>query len=58
MVVLGCPSVVGPVYSSVGRADAVPAAEYKKQWKAVVKNLKTLSKYAEKRGKTDLHGTA
>lgn len=52
MVVLECPSLIGPVYSSVGRADAVPADEYKKQWKAVVKNLKTLCKYAESRGKT------
>jgi D-psicose/D-tagatose/L-ribulose 3-epimerase len=51
MVVLGCPSLIGPVYSAVGRADAVPPAEYKKQWKAVVRNLKTLSKYAEKKGK-------
>ena len=42
MVVLGCPSLIGPVYSAVGRADAVPPAEYKKQWKTVVKNLKTL----------------
>ena len=25
MVVLDCPSLIGPVYSSVGRADAVPA---------------------------------
>ena len=51
MVVLGAHSLIGPVYSSVGRADAVPAAEYKKQWKTVVRNLKTLCKYAEKRGK-------
>jgi D-psicose/D-tagatose/L-ribulose 3-epimerase len=51
MVVLECPRLIGPVYSAVGRADAVPAAEYKKQWKTVVKNLKTLCKYAEKRGK-------
>ena len=51
MVVLDCPSVVGPVYSSVGRADAVPPAEYKQQWKTVVKNLKTLAAYAQKRGK-------
>ncbi len=36
----------------MGRADAVPQAEYKKQWKAVVKNLKALAAYAEKRGKT------
>jgi D-psicose/D-tagatose/L-ribulose 3-epimerase len=52
MVVLDCPSLIGPVYSAVGRADAVPAKEYAKQWKAVVKNLKVLSKYAEDRGRT------
>ena len=51
MVVLDCPRLIGPVYSSVGRANAVPPAEYKKQWKTVVKNLKTISQYAEKRGK-------
>src|SRR5215510_11459458 len=51
MVELDCPSLIGPVYSAVGRADAVPAAEYKKQWATVVKNLKTLCRHAEKRGK-------
>jgi D-psicose/D-tagatose/L-ribulose 3-epimerase len=51
MVVLDTPTVMGPVYSSVGRADAVPRAEYQKQWKTVVKTLKTLAAYAEKRGK-------
>ena len=51
MVALDCPTLMGPVYSAVGRADAVPAAEYKRQWKTVVKHLKTLSKYAEERGK-------
>src|SRR5262245_13840173 len=39
MRVLDCPSLIGPVYSAVGRADAVPPPEYKKQWKTVVKNL-------------------
>lgn len=48
MVVLGCPSLIGPVYSAVGRADAVPEKEYKQQWKTVVKNLKQLCKYAAK----------
>ena len=43
MVVLDCPSLIGPVYSAVGRADAVPAKEYAQQWKTVVKHLKTLS---------------
>jgi D-psicose/D-tagatose/L-ribulose 3-epimerase len=51
MVVLDCPSLIGPVYSSVGRADAVPPAEYKRQWKTVVRNLKALCKVAEKKGK-------
>lgn len=49
-VTLGCPRVVGPVYSSVGRAEAVPPAEYRKQWKTVVKNLKELCAYAYKHG--------
>ena len=51
MVALDCPSLIGPEYSAVGRADAVPPAEYKKQWATVVKNLKTLCRHAEKRGK-------
>jgi len=48
---LGCPSLIGPVYSAVGRADAVPPAEYKQQWKTVATHLKTLCRHAEKRGK-------
>jgi D-psicose/D-tagatose/L-ribulose 3-epimerase len=51
MVPLDCPALIGPVYSAVGRADAVPPAEYKQQWKTVVKHLKTLCKHARKRGK-------
>jgi D-psicose/D-tagatose/L-ribulose 3-epimerase len=51
MVVLDCPSLIGPVYSATGRADAVPKAEYKQQWKTVVKHLKDLSEYAQERGK-------
>jgi D-psicose/D-tagatose/L-ribulose 3-epimerase len=47
MVVLDCPSLIGPVYSAVGRADAVPPDEYKKQWATVVQHLKTLAKYAQ-----------
>lgn len=49
-VVLGCPSLIGPVYSVVGKADAVEPAQQKKEWKLVVKNLKQLAKYAEKKG--------
>jgi D-psicose/D-tagatose/L-ribulose 3-epimerase len=49
-VVLGCPSLIGPVYSVVGKADAVEPAQQKKEWALVVKNLKVLAKHAEKRG--------
>jgi D-psicose/D-tagatose/L-ribulose 3-epimerase len=51
MVVLDCPSMIGPVYSAVGRANAVPPDEYKQQWKTVVRNLKQLCKYAQARGR-------
>src|SRR4051812_17697912 len=51
MVVLDCPSLIGPVYSSVGRADAVPAKEYKQQWRTAATNLKALCKYAADRKK-------
>ena len=51
MVELDCLSLIGPVYSAVGRADAVPEDEYKQQWATVVGHLKTLCKYAEKKGR-------
>jgi D-psicose/D-tagatose/L-ribulose 3-epimerase len=51
VVILDSPSLIGPVYSETGRADAVPRPEYRKQWKAVVKNLKIASKYAAERSK-------
>jgi D-psicose/D-tagatose/L-ribulose 3-epimerase len=51
MVALDCPSLIGPVYSAVGRAEAVPAAEYKEQWKTVVRHLVTVAKYAELHGR-------
>ncbi|HEY7119254.1 MAG TPA: sugar phosphate isomerase/epimerase [Tepidisphaeraceae bacterium] len=47
---LGGATVIGPVYSAVGRADAVEPAEYQRQWKTVVKNLKEVCKYAESKG--------
>jgi D-psicose/D-tagatose/L-ribulose 3-epimerase len=47
---LGSSVLCGPLYSSVGRADAVQPAEYKQQWKTVVKHLKKLAKAAEKKG--------
>lgn len=51
MVVLDCPSLIGPVYSAVGRADAVPDKEKAQQWKTVVRNLKAVCKEAEKLGR-------
>jgi D-psicose/D-tagatose/L-ribulose 3-epimerase len=51
MVVLDSPKMIGPVYSAVGRADAVPPIESRRQWKLVAKHLKTLCRYAEERGK-------
>jgi D-psicose/D-tagatose/L-ribulose 3-epimerase len=51
-VALGCPSLIGPVYSVVGKADAVPPPQQKKEWALVVKNLRVLARYAESRGIT------
>lgn len=47
---LGCPSVIGPIYSVVGLADAHDDAEKKEQFNLVVKNLKPLAKHAERKG--------
>ena len=51
MVLLGCPSLIGPVYSVVGRADAEDPTSQKEQWARVVGNLKELAQYAEARGR-------
>ncbi|HEY3914470.1 MAG TPA: sugar phosphate isomerase/epimerase family protein [Verrucomicrobiae bacterium] len=51
MVELDCPVLGGPIYSYVGRADAVSQTEYRKQWKKVVQNLRTVAKYAQERGR-------
>ena len=51
MVGLDCPSLIGPVYSAVGRIGGAEPAEYKQQWATVVRNLKTIARYAEKKGK-------
>jgi D-psicose/D-tagatose/L-ribulose 3-epimerase len=51
MVVLDCPSLIGPVYSAVGRTGGAEPAEYNRQWRLVVKNLKKISAYAEKHGR-------
>lgn len=49
---LGCPSLIGPLYSVVGKADAVAPDQQKKEWALVVKNLKALAKQAENQGVT------
>ncbi len=51
MPLLGCKLLAGPLYSSVGRAEFVPADEYKRQWELVVNNLGKLAAYA---GEMDL----
>lgn len=51
-VVLGCPRLIGPVYSVVGKADAVEPAQQKVEWDLVVKNLKVLAQHAEAKGVT------
>jgi D-psicose/D-tagatose/L-ribulose 3-epimerase len=51
MAPLECPRLIGVVYSTVGRADAVPRKEYRQQWKTVVRNLKEVSKYAAEHGR-------
>ena len=47
---VGCPRLIGPIYSVVGKADAVDAKTQKKEFALVVKNLKTLAAYADKKG--------
>jgi len=51
MGILDAPVLVGPIYSAVGRAEFVPEKERRAQWKQVVKHLKALCKYAEKKNK-------
>ena len=47
---MGCPSVIGPIYSVVGLIGPHDDAEKKQQFDLVVKNLKPLAKYAESKG--------
>lgn len=49
MAEVGTPVLAGPLYSTVGRAEATEENEYKKQWATVVEHLKTLSEYAGQR---------
>jgi D-psicose/D-tagatose/L-ribulose 3-epimerase len=49
-VILGCPRIIGPVYSVVGRIGAHTDEEKKAHFASVVKNLKELCRYAESKG--------
>jgi len=49
---MGCPRLIGPIYSVVGLIGPHDDAEKKQQFDLVVKNLKPLAKYAEKKGVT------
>lgn len=49
MPILDCPILVGPLYSTVGRAEPVAEAQYQAQWETVVGHLKMLSAYAAQR---------
>jgi D-psicose/D-tagatose/L-ribulose 3-epimerase len=52
MELLQSQTLCGVVYSTVGRAEAVPPRERQKQWKTVTKNLREVSEYAGERGRT------
>jgi D-psicose/D-tagatose/L-ribulose 3-epimerase len=52
MTTMGAQSLIGVVYSTVGRTEAVPRNEYRKQWRTVVRNLKELAEFAGENGKT------
>lgn len=51
-VILGGAKIIGPVYSVVGKADAVEPAQQKVEFQLVVQNLKELARYAESKGIT------
>ena len=50
--IMGCPRLIGPIYSVVGRIGAHDDAEQKEHFKLVVKNLKVLAAYAAAKGIT------
>ena len=47
---MGCPRIIGPLYSVVGKRGPVSPADQKKEFAAVVKNLKALAKHAAAKG--------
>ncbi len=50
MAALGCPVLVGPLYSAVGRAEATKPDDYKRQWDTVVGHLKAVASRADSLG--------
>jgi len=52
MLPLEASTLVGVVYSTVGRADAVPRKEYRRQWRTVVRNLREVCRYAAAHDRT------
>lgn len=50
MAKINCPVMVGPLYSSVGRAEQTPRDEYRRQWDTVVSHLKQLATRADSLG--------
>lgn len=46
MAQIGCPVMVGPLYSTVGRAEQTSRDEYKRQWDTVVPHLRRLANRA------------
>ena len=47
---MGCPRIIGPLYSVVGKRGPVPTAQKKTEFAAVVKNLKVLAALAAAKG--------
>jgi D-psicose/D-tagatose/L-ribulose 3-epimerase len=48
--IMGCPRIIGPIYSVVGKADAVAPEDQKTEFALVVKNLKVLAAYGASNG--------
>ncbi len=48
---LGASTLVGPIYSAVGRAELIPERDRAAQWQLVVEHLKQVCRYAERQGK-------
>ena len=47
---MGCPRVIGPMYSVVGKKGPVSPTQHKHEFASVVKHLKALAKHAQSKG--------